>query len=59
MNQYPKKQSEERTKDKNKKFNFDFKTKKENTLRSLQEVECFLNDFKRIAKHIKLYRLLK
>lgn len=42
-----------------KKSNFDFKTKKENTLRSLKEVECFLNDFKRISKHIKLYKLLK
>lgn len=44
---------------KKKKLHFDFKAKKDNTLRSLREVEYFLNDFKRITKHIKLYRLLK
>ena len=38
---------------------FNFKEKKENTLRSLREVECFLHDFKRISKHIKLYKLLR
>lgn len=59
MDQHPENQSQKRKDHKKKKFNFDFKTKKENTLRSLQEVEYFLNDFKRISKHIKLYRLLK
>lgn len=46
-------------KSEDKKRKFDIITKKENTLRSLREVECFLTNFKRIAKHIKLYKLLK
>ena len=44
-------------KEKNKKI--DFKQKKENTVSSLFEVEKFLEDFKRILKNIKLYKLLK
>ena len=56
MSQYLENRNEE---NKKKKSKFDFKTKKENTLRSLREVEYFLTDFKRISKHIKLYQLLK
>ena len=32
------------------KKNIDFKKLKKNTCKSLNEVECFLNDFKRILK---------
>lgn len=46
-------------KNKKKKIKFDFKKKKENTLRSLNEVEHFLSDFKCFSRYIKLYFLLK
>lgn len=60
MMNYPmENRGENKSSPKKKKNHFDFRTKKDNTLRSLKEVEYFLNDFKRIAKHIKLYRLLK
>lgn len=42
---------------KNKKF--DFKSKKENTLNSLNEVEHFLHDYKHFSKYIKMYRWFK
>lgn len=42
---------------KNKKV--DFKKLKKNTCKSLNEVECFLNDFKRFTNYIKLYKILK
>ena len=42
-----------------KKKNFDFKTKKENTLKSLNEVEHFLNNYKYFAKYIKMYKLFR
>ena len=32
---------------------------KNNTLNSLNEVENFLNDFHRLKKYIKLYRIIK
>lgn len=32
---------------------------KNNTINSLLEVECFLNDFSRFSKYMKLYKLLK
>lgn len=41
------------------KKNFNFKTYKNNTINSLKEVECFLNDFSRFTKCMKLYKLLK
>ena len=41
----------------NKKFNF--KEKKNNTIKSLKEVECFLWNWKRASKGIDLYKLLK
>lgn len=37
----------------------DFKKLKKNTCNSLNEVECFLNDFKRFTNYIKLYKILK
>lgn len=36
-----------------------FKTCKENTITSLNEVEHFLRNFKDITKYIKLYKILK
>lgn len=41
------------------KKNIDFKKLKKNTCKSLNEVECFLNDFKRFSNYIKLYKILK
>lgn len=36
-----------------------FKDIKNNTLKSLNEVEYFLNNFKKFSKCIKLYKILK
>ena len=36
-----------------------FLIKKENTLKSLKEVEFFLCNWKRVVKGIKLYKILK
>ena len=44
---------------KRKKIKFDFKKMKKNTLISLNEVECFLRDFKKFSNYIKLYKILK
>lgn len=41
----------------NKKNNFIIK--KDNTLKSLKEVEFFLGNWKRVLKGIKLYKILK
>lgn len=32
---------------------------KKNTIQSLNDVECFLNDFHNIWKYIKLYKILR
>lgn len=45
--------------EKSKKKKFDFKTKKENTLNSLNEVEHFLYDYKHFVKYMKLYKWFK
>ena len=37
----------------------DFKKLKKNTCNSLNEVECFLNNFHRFTNYIKLYKILK
>ena len=37
----------------------DFNRLKTNTIRSLNEVELFLNDFNRFKHYIKLYKILK
>lgn len=37
----------------------DFKCCKKNTLHSLNEVEYFLNNFKKFSKYVKLYKLFK
>lgn len=46
-------------KPKNKKKKFDFKSFKKNTCTSLNDVECFLNNFSNTWKYIRLIRLLK
>ncbi len=50
--------SEKHLKD-TKRKKFDFNKKKENTIKSLNEVECFLKNMKNISKYIKLYKLIK
>ena len=52
-------QKQDTQKREKKKIKFDFKKKKDNTLRSLYDVEHFLSDFKHLKKYIKLYFLLK
>lgn len=42
-----------------KKKKLNFKTCKDNTIKSLNEVEHFLRDFKHFSKYIKLYKILK
>lgn len=44
---------------KNENKKFCFKTMKNNTIASLNEVECFLNKLQHTIKYIKLYKLLK
>ncbi len=39
--------------------NLDFKKMKNNTIKSLNEVEYFLHDFKKFCNYIKLYKILK
>ena len=36
-----------------------FKTMKKNTVKSLKDVEYFLNNFGNFVKYVKLYKLLK
>ncbi len=38
---------------------FDFKKIKKNTIKSLNDVECFLKDFNTFCRYIKLYKILK
>ena len=44
---------------KKKSSKFDFKKAKKNMICSMNEVECFLRDFKRFSDYIKLYKILK
>lgn len=44
---------------KNNKKKFNFSEKKNNTIKSLSEVECFLRNLKKIKKGINFYKLLK
>ncbi len=43
----------------NKKEKLDFKKIKTNTIKSLTEVEYFLNDLKKFRNYLKLYKILK
>lgn len=38
---------------------FNFKHYKNNTLKSLKDVEYFLNNFNKFVKYIKLYKILR
>ena len=42
-----------------KKKKINFSQKKDNTLKSLSEVELFLRDFKKFKNYIKIYKILK
>lgn len=44
---------------KNKNNKKDFKTLKKNTIKSLNDVEYFLNNFGNFMKSVKLFKLLK
>ena len=44
---------------KKKKIKFDIIKMKKNTINSLNEVECFLNNFNRFFNYVKLYKILK
>lgn len=41
------------------KKHFDFNKYKRNTIKSLNEVECFLGNFNKFTNYIKLYKILK
>ena len=43
----------------NSKKKFIFKLYKNNTIKSLNEVEYFLNNFNNFIKYVKLYKILK
>ncbi len=52
--------SQENRDEKNiKKKNFNFNQKKENAIKSLKEVECFLRSTNKITEYLKLYKTLK
>lgn len=42
-----------------KKKNFSFSEKKNNAIKSLNEVECFLNKSNFISKYLRLYKIIK
>ena len=42
-----------------KKNKMDFNKMKKNAILSLNEVECFLRDFKKFSNYLKLYKILK
>ena len=52
-------ENELRGEDKKIKKKFNFNLYKKNTIKSLNEVEFFLNNFGRISKYLKLYKILK
>lgn len=41
------------------KKSFDFKLYKKNTVKSLNEIEYFLNNFKHFVRYVKLFKILK
>ncbi len=55
----PKPQPHKPSKPKPPKKKFDFKSLKKDTCTSLNDVECFLNNFSSTWKYIKLIKLLK
>ena len=49
----------DKSKKKGKTFKIDFKKKKKQTIKSLQEVENFLGNLKKTWKYVNLYNILK
>lgn len=43
---------------KDEKNKFDFKTKKDNTIKSLKEIEYFLNNINKFSNYLKLHKML-
>lgn len=41
------------------KKSFNFKSCKKNTIKSLNEIECFLNDLHHFFHYIKIYKIFK
>lgn len=41
------------------KKSFNFSNYKKNTIKSLNEIEYFLNNFEKFSRYIKLYKILK
>ena len=41
------------------KKSLNFKTCKKNTIKSLNEIEFFLNNFKKFSRYIKVYKIFK
>lgn len=50
---------EYRGNEKEPKKNFDFKKRKDNTVKSLFEIEHFLRNFKQVVKGIKFYNVFR
>ena len=46
-------------KDKKNKKKFNFNQKKENTIKSLTEVESFLRNFQKLNKYLNFYKIIK
>jgi len=53
-NRNQKKEDKKTTKNK-----FDFKGYHKKTVKSLNEVECFLGDFQRFSRYVKVFRFFK
>ena len=43
----------------NKKKHFDFNSYKKNTINSINDVEYFLNNFNKVIKYLKVYKIIK
>lgn len=56
INNYPENRGEKKSPPKK---TFNFKLYKKNTIKSLNDVEYFLNNFNHLFKYIKLYKILK
>lgn len=54
-----KNESKDLSSDSSKKSKIDFKEKKDNAVKSLNEVEYFLNDFGRFKRYLHLYKFFK
>lgn len=59
INDFRGEEKKEGKKNEAKKTKFNFKLHKDNTLKSLKEVNSFLSDFNRVINYITLYKILK